>query len=94
MSVSDNIPWDYHPPFKIGDNVYVLTCGMRAPATIAEIPYKAQFTKKWLVKVCLTSARSWVVYEIANIVHREREMDNISSWDVMYNVLGFDIRNI
>ena len=84
----------YQPPFKIGDDVYVLTCGLRAPATIAEMPYKAIFSDKWLCKVFLTKAHSWVVYEIANIVHRERKIDNLSSWDVMYNVLGKDIRDV
>lgn len=92
MSVTDKEDASYTPPFKIGDNVYVLTCGMRVKATIADMPYKAQFTNKWLVKVFLTYARSWVVYEVANIVHREREMDKLSSWEVMYNVLGVDIR--
>lgn len=82
----------YQPPFKIGDNVFILTCGMKAPATITEMPYKVLFSGRWMCKVFLTNARSWFVYDIANIVHREREMDKLSSWDVMYNVLGFDIR--
>lgn len=88
----------YSPPFKTGDDVYVLTCGLRAPATIAEMPYKAIFSGKlssrgrWLCKVFLTKARSWVTYEIDNIVHREREIDKLSSWEIMEDVLGVDIR--
>lgn len=82
----------YQPPFKIGDSVFVTTCGMKAPAIIAEMPYKALFSGKWMCKVFLANARSWAVYEIANIVHREREMDKLSSWKVMYNVLGGDVR--
>jgi len=82
----------YSPSFKIGDEVYVLTCGLRAPATIAEMPYKAMFSGKWMCKVFLAKSRSWAVYEIANIVHREREIDKLSSWEIMENVLGCDIR--
>lgn len=84
----------YQPPFKIGEDVYILTCGMKAPATIAEMPYKAIFSGKWMCKVFLTKASSWAMYEIANIVHREREMDKLTTWDVMYNVLGIDIRDV
>lgn len=84
----------YSPSFKIGDSVYVTTCGMKAPATIAAMPYKAMFTNKWLCKVFLIKARSWVTYEIANIVHMEREIDKLSSWEIMENVLGVDIRDV
>lgn len=84
----------YQPPFKVGDDVYILTCGMKEPATIAEAPYKTMFTRRFLAKVFLAKARTHVVYDIANIVHREREMDKLSSWEVMYNVLGFDIRDV
>lgn len=82
----------YSPPFKIGDSVFVATCGMKEPATIVEAPYKTMFTRRFLVKVFLTKARTHVVYDIANIVHRERGIDKLSSWEIMENVLGKDIR--
>lgn len=82
----------YQPPFKIGDSVFVATCGMREPARVTDMPYKTMRTCKWLCKVFLTKAQTHVVYDIANIVHREREVDKLSSWEIMENVLGCDIR--
>jgi hypothetical protein len=73
----------YEPSLKEGDDVLIISCGLRAMAVVCKAPYKTStYNGKviWKVKVLLLGSGAFIEYDMKDVVKKDREQDKIVNW--------------
>lgn len=73
----------YEPSLKEGDEVVIISCGLRSPAVVTKKPWKfVSYNGKqhWKIKVLLLGSGAFVEYDIKDVVKKGRGQDKLVSW--------------